>query len=321
MKLAGPLHRARKELAPDRKRVGRATRDRYGVAGGSRAALEAARLAVGAAGSCRAQPVARSRRGGAVRPRPGADVRSGSDGGIAGAAAEAAPPDVRRTGARLHHRPGRQRPGQCSRSRRRRTRSHRAASMCAASGSTRRTSSSRCRGLRCGRCSDRRRRPRSRRRSRPQARWTRCRSSPSTCGTTGAVMDDVFVGLPGREMQWVFDKRAGVRRRASHLSLVSSGATRLTALEHRSAHRRWQRGGRAGDPRRATRHTACAPPWSARSRRRSHSRQVSRVRPGAARRCTASTSRATGPTRDCLARSRARSSAATRRRTGSSTMS
>jgi squalene-associated FAD-dependent desaturase len=44
------------------------------------------------------------------------------------------------------------------------------------------------------------------------------------------VMDDVFVGLPGREMQWVFDKRLAFGGEASHLSLVSSGATRLTAL-------------------------------------------------------------------------------------------
>ena len=44
------------------------------------------------------------------------------------------------------------------------------------------------------------------------------------------VMDDSFVGLPGREMQWVFDKRIAFGRDASHLSLVSSGATRLTGM-------------------------------------------------------------------------------------------
>jgi hypothetical protein len=48
------------------------------------------------------------------------------------------------------------------------------------------------------------------------------------------VMDDPFVGLPGRTIQWVFDKRAIVdddgaagragAGRTSHLSLVSSGA-------------------------------------------------------------------------------------------------
>jgi protoporphyrinogen oxidase len=44
------------------------------------------------------------------------------------------------------------------------------------------------------------------------------------------VMDEAFVGLPGREMQWVFDKRIAFGGNASHLSLVSSGATRLTAM-------------------------------------------------------------------------------------------
>jgi hypothetical protein len=42
------------------------------------------------------------------------------------------------------------------------------------------------------------------------------------------VMDELFVGLPGREMQWVFDKRQAFGESASHLSLVSSGATALT---------------------------------------------------------------------------------------------
>jgi hydroxysqualene dehydroxylase len=44
-----------------------------------------------------------------------------------------------------------------------------------------------------------------------------------------AVMDEPFVGLPGREMQWVFDKRRAFGERASHLSLVASGADHLTA--------------------------------------------------------------------------------------------
>ena len=38
------------------------------------------------------------------------------------------------------------------------------------------------------------------------------------------VMDEPFVGLPGRVNQWVFDKRAVFGASASHLSLVSSGA-------------------------------------------------------------------------------------------------
>jgi hypothetical protein len=43
------------------------------------------------------------------------------------------------------------------------------------------------------------------------------------------VMDEPFVGLPGRAMQWVFDKRFAFGADASHLSLVSSGADALTA--------------------------------------------------------------------------------------------
>jgi hypothetical protein len=45
------------------------------------------------------------------------------------------------------------------------------------------------------------------------------------------VMDEQFVGLPGREMQWVFDKRHVFGARASHLSLVASGADRLAAAD------------------------------------------------------------------------------------------
>ena len=42
------------------------------------------------------------------------------------------------------------------------------------------------------------------------------------------VMSDIFAGLPGQKMQWVFDKRLAFGETASHLSLVSSGATELT---------------------------------------------------------------------------------------------
>jgi predicted NAD/FAD-dependent oxidoreductase len=42
------------------------------------------------------------------------------------------------------------------------------------------------------------------------------------------VMDEPFVGLPGRAMQWVFDKRLAFGREASHLSLVASGADAIT---------------------------------------------------------------------------------------------
>jgi hydroxysqualene dehydroxylase len=47
-----------------------------------------------------------------------------------------------------------------------------------------------------------------------------------------AVMDEVFVGLPGRAMQWVFDKRQAFGERASHLSLVSSGSDDLVSMDN-----------------------------------------------------------------------------------------
>jgi uncharacterized protein with NAD-binding domain and iron-sulfur cluster len=45
------------------------------------------------------------------------------------------------------------------------------------------------------------------------------------------VMEDSFVGLPGRQMQWVFDKRQAFGERASHLSLVASGADTLVGRD------------------------------------------------------------------------------------------
>ena len=44
------------------------------------------------------------------------------------------------------------------------------------------------------------------------------------------VMDDPFVGLPGRSMQWVFDKRRVFGEAASHLSMVSSAAATLAGV-------------------------------------------------------------------------------------------
>ncbi len=44
------------------------------------------------------------------------------------------------------------------------------------------------------------------------------------------VVDEPFIGLPGRTMQWVFDKREAFGAEASHLSLVSSGATDLLQM-------------------------------------------------------------------------------------------
>jgi zeta-carotene desaturase len=44
-----------------------------------------------------------------------------------------------------------------------------------------------------------------------------------------AVAPGAFVGLPGRVMQWAFDKRALFGASASHMSLVSSGAEAIAA--------------------------------------------------------------------------------------------
>jgi len=46
------------------------------------------------------------------------------------------------------------------------------------------------------------------------------------------VLDEPFVGLPGRAMQWVFDKRTIFGGGASHLSLVSSGASALVEMSN-----------------------------------------------------------------------------------------
>jgi squalene-associated FAD-dependent desaturase len=46
------------------------------------------------------------------------------------------------------------------------------------------------------------------------------------------VMQEPLVGLPGRNFQWVFDRRAIVGGDASHLSLVSSGAEQIVAMSN-----------------------------------------------------------------------------------------
>jgi predicted NAD/FAD-dependent oxidoreductase len=46
------------------------------------------------------------------------------------------------------------------------------------------------------------------------------------------VSDAAFVGLPGRTMQWVFDKRALFGGATSHLSLVSSGADKVVGCSN-----------------------------------------------------------------------------------------
>ena len=50
----------------------------------------------------------------------------------------------------------------------------------------------------------------------------------------GLVLPRPLLGLPGRTMQWVFDKRTVFGASASHLSLVSSGATDVVSLSDRA---------------------------------------------------------------------------------------
>jgi len=48
-----------------------------------------------------------------------------------------------------------------------------------------------------------------------------------------SLIDEPFVGLPGRAMQWVFDKQRAFGGDSAQLSLVSSGATGLANVENR----------------------------------------------------------------------------------------
>ena len=70
------------------------------------------------------------------------------------------------------------------------------------------------------------------------------------------VLDEPFVGLPGRAMQWVFDTQAVFGGDTARLSLVSSGASPLVALTNPEliaiAHRELARGA-AGRSRRQAR--------------------------------------------------------------------
>ncbi len=60
-------------------------------------------------------------------------------------------------------------------------------------------------------------------------------TAPSAIVTVNVWLDrrvdgDAFIGLPGRAMQWVFDKQQLFGRGSTHLSLVSSGADDLAPL-------------------------------------------------------------------------------------------
>jgi hypothetical protein len=45
-----------------------------------------------------------------------------------------------------------------------------------------------------------------------------------------AVLDEPLIGLPARNFQWVFDRRAIVGGDVSHLSLISSGAETIVSM-------------------------------------------------------------------------------------------
>ena len=129
------------------------------------------------------------------------------------------------------------------------------------------------------------------------------------------VLDEPFVGLPGRAMQWVFDKRRVFGDGASHLSLVSSGADRLVRHAERRAHRGWRmpscsRRCRRVRPARLLRATVVRE-RARRFRSRPGSRRGRRPTPP----CAACFSPATGSTPACPLRSKARSAAATAPRT------
>jgi predicted NAD/FAD-dependent oxidoreductase len=47
-----------------------------------------------------------------------------------------------------------------------------------------------------------------------------------------AFLGAPFIGLPGRHFQWVFDKREALGEQASHLSLVSSGASAIVGMSN-----------------------------------------------------------------------------------------
>lgn len=63
------------------------------------------------------------------------------------------------------------------------------------------------------------------------------RTAPSPIVTVNLWFDrplgaGAFVGLPGRRMQWLFDKQALLGQQSSHVSLVSSGADAIVGLSN-----------------------------------------------------------------------------------------
>ena len=158
------------------------------------------------------------------------DVRSAALRFVAGAAAETAQRDVRAAREALHREQGRRSARERPRAGadRGRTGGRRRGPRRAAGASRR--SWPPCRGSRSSRFWS----ARSRRLASILAAASGMASKPIVTVNLWydrAVMDDLFVGLPGREMQWVFDKRRVFGEAASHLSLVASGADALVGAD------------------------------------------------------------------------------------------
>ena len=266
-------------------------------------------VALGAAGRRRAEPVAR--RGASATPfvRVLAEMFGPDAVGFGARAADpAAARDVRRAGARLHRaRGGEVRTGALARvaidgtTRRRRRRARRAHRRVARDCRP-------CRGSRCATLFAGAAPPALARLVADAARDGRRKPIVTVnLWYDRQVMDEPFVGLPGRTMQWVFDKRLAFGREASHLSLVASGADALVGESNDELIARAARRGRARRCPARARATLVA-----RHGRPREARDVlARRRPAAAARrrataVTACSSPATGSTPGCPARSRAR---------------
>ena len=90
------------------------------------------------------------------------------------------------------------------------------------------------------------------------------------------IIDEPFIGLPGRAMQWVFDKRLVFGDEASHLSLVSSGADSVVARTNDELIQLAHAGAATRRCRTSAPPDSCARPSSVNRARRSRSHPVSR---------------------------------------------
>ena len=222
---AAPTRAARSSSAARDAHRRLAGRDRRELADPQRPDAAPARDAVGSAGAGGAEPAAVARRRAGLRARAGRDVRPRPAGRGDRAADPAAGRDVRRAGARSTSsaaaatvRTGA--PARVALERR----SRRGASRAARTSWTRRAVISRGALVRAADLFEGDIAPLD---AAPRAAPARCASSPIVTVNLWfdrPILDEPFIGLPGRAMQWVFDKRlvfgdvgvapvAGVERR------------------------------------------------------------------------------------------------------------